>query len=38
MPVPAEQLANCPWYLEDTQGVLETMRREISEAYDARKD
>jgi hypothetical protein len=34
--VPAEQLGQCLLYLEETEGVLETMRREISEAYDAR--
>ena len=34
--VPTEQLGHCLGYLEDTQGVLETMRQEISEAYDAR--
>jgi hypothetical protein len=34
--VPTEQLGQCLLYLEETEGVLETMRQEISEAYDAR--
>jgi hypothetical protein len=34
--VPTEQLGQCLLYLEETEGVLETMRQEIIEAYDAR--
>jgi hypothetical protein len=34
--VPTEQLGQCLLYLEETEGVLQTMRQEIIEAYDAR--